>query len=63
MKLDLLALFNGMRRKVINAAFTSHTIANVAKSETRKTKKTRKLEAKEAASYNAAREVRAGKRK
>lgn len=61
--IDLLKLFNGMRRKVINSMFTSHTIAKVAKSETRKTKKTRKLEAKEAASFNAVREKRAGKRK
>lgn len=61
--IDLLKLFNGMRRKVINSMFTSHTIAKVAKSETRKTKKTRKLEAKEAATFNAVRETRAGKRK
>lgn len=60
--IDLLKLFNGMRRKVVNSMFTAHTIAKVAKSETRKTKKTRKLEAQEAASRNERRKARAGKK-
>ena len=61
--IDLLALFNGMRRKVVKAMFTDKQIATVAKSETRKTKKTRKKEAEQASVRNAIREVRAGKKR